>query len=123
MTSTPKTRKKQSEAVARAHRVFLRRMAEAIGIWCLMAIGGLVIGMAGYTYYEQMPLPDAFSNAAMILSGMGPLGELKSVGGKIFAGCYALFSGLIIIIATSFILAPVFHRVLHHFHLETERDG
>jgi hypothetical protein len=48
----------------------------------------------------------------MILSGMGPLGKLKTTGGKIFAGCYALLSGLIIIIATSFILAPVFHRVL-----------
>lgn len=58
----------------------------------------------------------------MILSGMGPLGELKSTGGKIFAGCYALLSGLFVIIATSFLLATVFHRVLHHFHLE-QGDG
>jgi hypothetical protein len=96
-------------------------MAEAIGVWCALAIGGLAIGIAGYTYYEQMPLADAFANAAMILSGMGPLGELTTSGGKIFAGCYALLSGLLLIIATSFVLAPVFHRVLHHFHLETDR--
>jgi hypothetical protein len=91
-------------------------------IWGALAACGLVIGIAGYSYFESMALPDAFANAAMILSGMGPMGELKTVGGKIFAGCYALFSGLIIIIATGFILAPVFHRVLHHFHLETKAD-
>jgi hypothetical protein len=109
-------------AHAASHRVFARRMLEAIGIWSALAAGGLIIGMAGYAYYEQMPAADAFANAAMILSGMGPLGELKTTGGKIFAGCYALFSGLIIIIATSFVLAPVFHRVLHRFHLESARD-
>jgi hypothetical protein len=103
------------------HRLFMQRMTQAIGIWAALAVGGLIVGMAGYGYYEGMALADSFANAAMILSGMGPLGKLKTTGGKIFAGCYALLSGLIIIIATSFILAPVFHRVLHHFHLETER--
>jgi hypothetical protein len=71
----------------------------------------------------QMSLPDAYVNAAMILSGMGPLGELKTTAGKLFAGSYAIFSGLIIVIATSFVLAPIFHRVLHHFHVEaSERE-
>ncbi len=79
--------------------------------------------MAGYSYFEGMSLTDAYVNAAMILSGMGPLGELKTVGGKIFAGTYAIFSGLIIVIATGFVLAPVFHRVLHRFHVElTKQD-
>jgi hypothetical protein len=108
-------------AYALSHRVFARRMLEAIAIWAALATGGLIVGMAGYAYYEQMSAADAFANAAMILSGMGPLGELKTTGGKIFAGCYALFSGLIIIIATSFVLASVFHRVLHRFHLERGR--
>jgi hypothetical protein len=93
-------------------------MLRAIGVWCVLALCGLIIGMAGYCYFERMSLPDAYVNAAMILSGMGPLGELKTTAGKIFAGSYAIFSGLIIVIATSFVLAPIFHRVLHHFHVE-----
>jgi hypothetical protein len=69
-----------------------------------------------------MGLADAFVNAAMILSGMGPVGELHSTAGKVFAGFYAIFSGLIIVIATGFVLAPIFHRVLHHFHVETAKE-
>ncbi len=101
-----------------SQRAFFRRMMRAIGVWCVLALCGLLIGMAGYCYFEGMSLPDAYVNAAMILSGMGPLGELKTTAGKIFAGSYAIFSGLIIVIATSFVLAPIFHRVLHHFHVE-----
>jgi hypothetical protein len=104
-------------------RDFLHRMLRAIGVWCALALFGLIIGMAGYCYFERMSLPDAYVNAAMILSGMGPLGELKTTAGKLFAGSYAIFSGLIIVIATSFVLAPIFHRVLHHFHVEaSERE-
>jgi hypothetical protein len=69
-----------------------------------------------------MSLADAYVNAAMILSGMGPLGELKTTAGKIFAGSYAIFSGLIIVLAAGFILAPIFHRVLHRFHVETRKQ-
>ena len=61
-------------------------------------------------------------NAAMILSGMGPVTELKNTSAKVFAGLYAILSGLIIIIASSFVLAPMFHRVLHSFHVEGEGD-
>ena len=69
-----------------------------------------------------MSLTDSFLNAAMILSGMGPAAELKTQSGKVFAGCYAIFSGLIIVIATGFVLAPIFHRVLHKFHVEISKD-
>src|SRR5262249_12831801 len=65
---------------------------------------------------------DAYVNAAMILAGMGPMGELKTTAGKIFAGSYAIFSGLLLIIATGFVLAPIFHRILHHFHVETHEQ-
>jgi hypothetical protein len=75
--------------------------------------------MAGYAAFEDMPLADSYVNAAMILSGMGPLGELKTTAGKVFAGSYAIFSGLVIVIATGLVLAPIFHRVLHRFHMET----
>jgi len=102
-----------------SRRKFARRLMFAIFLWLLLTFVGLAIGMAGYAYFEHMSVVDAYVNAAMILSGMGPVGELKTAGGKIFAGSYAIFSGLIIIIATGFILAPVFHRVLHRFHVET----
>ena len=78
----------------------------------------LGIGMTGYHVFEKLPWIDAFVNAAMILSGMGPVSELKTTAGKIFAGSYAIFSGLVIVIATGFVLAPIFHRVLHRFHVE-----
>lgn len=101
---------------------FVRRMMIAIGLWCGLTVIGLLIGIGGYATFEGMPFVDAYENAAMILSGMGPTGELKTTAGKIFAGSYAIFSGLIIVIATSFVLAPIFHRVLHRFHVETNRE-
>jgi hypothetical protein len=78
--------------------------------------------MAGYSYFEGMSSVDAYANAAMILSGMGPLAAPQTTFGKIFAGTYALYSGLILILATGLVLSPVFHRVLHRFHLEREED-
>jgi hypothetical protein len=102
-----------------SRRKFARRMLRAIALWMLLTLAGLAIGMAGYAYFERMSVTDAYVNAAMILSGMGPVGELKTAGGKIFAGSYAILSGLIIVIATGFVLAPIFHRVLHRFHVET----
>ena len=85
----------------------------AIGLWFAITTVGLAIGIAGYAGFEGMSLTDSFLNAAMILSGMGPATELKTEAGKVFAGFYAIFSGLIIVIATGFVLAPIFHRVLH----------
>jgi hypothetical protein len=53
----------------------------------------------------------------MLLGGMGPVGELKTNAGKIFAGCYALYAGLVFIISAGIVLAPVLHRLMHRFHL------
>jgi hypothetical protein len=103
-------------------RVFLHRMARAIGFWFALTLGGLAIGMAGYAATEGMGLVDSFVNAAMILSGMGPLGELHTTAGKVFAGFYAILSGLIIVIGAGFVLAPVAHRVLHRFHVESGKE-
>jgi len=102
---------------------FAWRMLVACSLWVTMTIIGLVVGMCGYAFFEGMSLIDAYVNAAMILSGMGPLGELKTTGGKIFAGSYAIMSGLFIVVASGFVLAPIFHRVLHRFHVElTKQD-
>jgi hypothetical protein len=103
-----------------SRRRFANRMLKAIALWFIFAFVGLTIGMAGYATFEHMSFADAYVNAAMILSGMGPMGELKTTAGKIFAGSYAIFSGLLIVIATGFVLAPLFHRLLHHFHVETD---
>ncbi|SRR6266550_7797928 len=105
-----------------SRRRFADRMVKAVGLWFILAAVGLAIGMAGYATFESMSLADAYVNAAMILSGMGPMGELKTTAGKVFAGSYAIFSGLLIIIATGFVLAPVFHRLLHHFHVESHEQ-
>jgi hypothetical protein len=99
-------------------RRFALRMGRAILLWLGLTVIGLAIGMMGYASTEGMSATDAFVNAAMILSGMGPVGELKTEAGKLFAGAYALFSGLFVVIATGFVLAPVLHRVLHSFHVD-----
>src|SRR5437764_1471745 len=100
---------------------FLRHLAGTAAVGAGLIALSLLIGMAGYHFLEGMPWVDSFANAAMILSGMGPLGELKTTGGKIFAGCYALYSGLALITVAAITLGPVFHRFLHRFHLEVHR--
>lgn len=99
-------------------RRFALRLGRAVLLWLALTVVGLAIGMAGYAASEGMSAVDAFVNAAMILSGMGPVTELKTDTGKLFAGFYAIFSGLFVVIATGFVLAPILHRVLHSFHIE-----
>ena len=84
---------------------------------CLAAIS-LLLGMLGYRVFEGMDWIDAFVNAAMILGGMGPVGELHTDAGKLFAGSYALYCGLVAIVTVGILIAPLFHRFLHHFHME-----
>jgi hypothetical protein len=78
----------------------------------------LGIGISGYHYFEGLSWIDAFDEASMILSGMGPLSPLKHTAGKIFAGFYALFSGLVFIFVIGIITAPILHRFFHKFHIE-----
>jgi len=99
---------------------FALRFARNAAFGFLLILMSLGTGMLGYHYLESMPWIDAFANASMILSGMGPLEPMKTNAGKIFAGCYALYSGLAIIIITGIIFAPVIHRFLHRFHLEDD---
>ena len=98
---------------------FYARLARCITISLAVIFVSLLIGMLGYHVFEKMPWVDAFVNAAMILSGMGPVGNLNTDAGKIFAGCYALFSGLAFATTIAIIFTPLFHRFLHKFHMET----
>jgi hypothetical protein len=94
------------------------------GLWALgIVVAALAVGMAGYMTFEDMGLVDGFVNAAMILSGEGPLTPLKTVSGKIFAGLYAIASGLLIFGVAGLVLAPVLHRLLHRFHVDGSSDG
>jgi hypothetical protein len=77
-------------------------------------------GMIGYHGLERLSWLDAFLNAAMLLGGMGPVNAPATEGGKVFAGLYALYCGLVVLIVAGIILAPVAHRILHRFHLEEE---
>ncbi len=81
----------------------------------------LCIGMLGYHDLENMSWVDSFVNASMILSGMGPMGNLTTTAGKIFAGCYALFSGLAFILIVGIVFAPVVHRTFKKMRLEDEQ--
>jgi hypothetical protein len=97
---------------------FYARMLRYFGIALACLAACLGMGMAGYHFLEHLSWIDAFANASMILSGMGPMATLQTDAGKIFAGCYALFSGLAFITIVGIVLAPVAHRLLHKFHLE-----
>jgi hypothetical protein len=110
-----------SEPLASRMR-FLSRLAASVVMAGAVIAVSLLGGMLGYHHFEAMSWTDAYVNAAMILSGMGPVGQLNTTAGKIFAGSYALYSGLVIIVATGIILAPVVHRVLHQFHLDDDDD-
>jgi hypothetical protein len=93
------------------------------GMWSASVIAiALAVGITGYMGFEGMRFVDAFVNAAMILSGMGPMGELHRDSTKIFAGIYALVSGLLIFAVAGVALAPVFHRMMHSFHLQEDEQ-
>lgn len=99
---------------------YLGRLARNVLFGILVLFVALAVGVLGYHRFEGMNWIDSFGNAAMILSGMGPLTPLHTEGGIVFAGCYALFSGLVFIAVAGIVLAPAVHRLLHRFHLEKE---
>src|SRR6185295_8671639 len=102
-------------------RHYFRRLAQHFLITMGLLLGSLLIGMAGYAYYENLPWRSAFLNSAMLLGGMGPVDAPQTDAGKLFAGIYALYAGLIFLIGTAIMLAPALHRMLHRFHLGQEQ--
>jgi len=99
-------------------QAFLARLMHMLLLGILIIAVSLFIGIVGYRHFENMPWIDAYVNAAMILSGMGPVDTLHTNEGKIFAGSYALFSGIIFLVVIALTLAPIFHRFMHKFHLQ-----
>jgi len=105
--------------------VFLRRLAGSIVFGILVVLGALAIGVVGYHVSGRLGWLDSLYNASMILSGMGPVDTRPVVPAaeKWFASFYALFSGVAFLVIVGVMFAPLFHRVLHRFHLTTEGDS
>ena len=97
-----------------------RRLAQKLTLQAVYATGvivvSLLIGMVGYHVTAGFGWVDSFENASMLLGGMGPVGAVEGTTGKIFAGLFALYSGLVFLAVSALVLAPVFHYVLHRFH-------
>ena len=106
------TRKQRPIARARFVRRLLAHLIVALGL----LVVSLVFGMWGYVFFEDLSWRDAFLNAAMLLGGMGPVNPPQTGFGKIFAGMYALYAGLVFIITAALLFTPILHRVLHKFH-------
>ena len=97
---------------------YLRRQLRSIGIGAVFICVALYAGMLGYHYLVGLSWIDAYENAAMILSGMGPLAAPATTAGKLFAGSYALFSGIAVLAIAGVIAAPLVHRFLHRLHAD-----
>ncbi len=110
--------KKSTPPLPRA--VFARRLAAHIALAAGLLLGSLGLGMLGYAHFEKLPWRDAFLNSAMLLGGMGPVDAPKTDAGKLFAGLYALYAGLVFLITVAIVFTPIVHRVMHKFHW---RDG
>jgi len=101
-------------------RQFLYRLARHLSFGLLLIFASLAIGVLGYHFTENMSWLDSLLNASMILSGMGPVNTLATTAGKVFASLYALFAGIIFLVAAGVFVAPVVHRWLHKMHLDQE---
>ena len=95
---------------------FLARFYRHLAIAGIIVVGSLAAGTLGYRLLAGLPWIDALLNAAMILSGMGPVDALRTDAGKLFATAYALYSGVVVLAVTAIVIAPLAHRLLHRFH-------
>ncbi len=107
---------KQSESL----QVLVRRFATYLVLSAVFILLGLGIGVIGYHWFAGLSWVDSLVEAAMILSGMGPISPLPNISAKIFASTYALFSGLIFVLAMGIVLSPVVYSLLRHFDVNKE---
>ncbi len=101
-------------------RLFVRRLLRHFVYGASLIAASMVLGMVGYHVLAGFGWLDAMLNAAMLLGGMGPVGEIHTVSGKIFASAYALYAGLVFLVSATILLAPVLHRLLHWFHVDAD---
>lgn len=103
---------------------FVRRQLRFAALSATIVLGALTVGTLGYHGFEALPWLDALLNAAMILTGMGPVDRLQTSAGKLFATAYALASAVLFVTTVAVLFAPLVHRFFHHFHVELddERD-
>jgi hypothetical protein len=97
---------------------FLRRMARHGGLSAALIAVSLGVGTLGYRVLGRLDWVDAFMNASMILTGMGPVNPMPTVAAKLFASLYALYSGIVFLVAVGLLGAPIIHRVLHRLHAD-----
>ena len=102
---------------------FLMRLGQSAALALAVIAGSMALGILGYHYIAKLGWIDSFLNASMILSGMGPVDELHGRVAKIFAGCYALFSGIVFLSSAAIVVSPLLHRFLHRFHVPTDDDA
>ncbi|MFL5342586.1 MAG: hypothetical protein ACJ8F7_20835 [Gemmataceae bacterium] len=103
--------------------VFFARLLRSFLVAQMVVAGSLLIGTCGYHWLGHLGWVDAVYNAGMILTGMGPVDRMESTAGKLFATGYALFSGVVLLSLVAVMFAPIYHRFLHHFHLESGRKS
>ena len=99
---------------------FFARLARSFLITLVIVAFSLGLGSLGYHFYGNLPWVDALLNASMILTGMGPVDPMTTIAGKLFATFYALYSGIAFLTMVAVLTAPLFHRLMHKFHLEEE---
>jgi hypothetical protein len=103
--------------------VFYTRILFSFLMTLVLIAFSLGLGTWGYHVFGELPLVDALLNAAMILTGMGPVNPMQSTAGKLFATFYCLFSGIIFLTLMAIVLAPIYHRFLHKFHLQDDEGS
>ncbi len=99
---------------------FVRRVVLHAAAAVALLVSSLAVGMAGYEHFEDLPWRDAFLNAAMLMGGMGPVDPPRTEAGKLFAGLYALYAGLVFLVAAGLVFTPVVHRMMHKFHWQAD---
>jgi hypothetical protein len=101
---------------------FIRRLVGHLGLAGALVGLSVLGGMVGYRHFEGLSWLDGFLETAMLLGGMGAIHPPQTDGGKLFAGCFALYAGLIFIVTAAIMLAPMAHRIMHRLHWDEERD-
>jgi hypothetical protein len=112
---------RKHERLAPQH-VYIARLARNVAIALAVTAVALLGGVIGFMWFAELSPLDAFLNAAMLLSGMGPTRDYEGDAGKLFGGLYALFAGLFMLVVVGLVLTPVFHRMLHQFHLDDDDE-